>query len=118
MTEKTADERRENVAVMLDGRSYEIAIGDGLLAKAGRLLKPLLKRPVTAIVTDGNVARHHLASLETSLDASGIRATAILLPPGETTKSFTHLAELCDRLAGGGVERDQAAAGREENAGG
>ncbi|MBC8038378.1 MAG: 3-dehydroquinate synthase [Rhizobiales bacterium] len=105
MTDRSASERRESVAVALGNRSYGIVIGDGLLAEAGRLVKPLLKRPVTAIVTDENVARHHLASLEASLGAHGIRTAAIVLPAGEATKSFTHLAELCDRLLAAGIER-------------
>jgi len=101
---KTGD-RREKVAVALGKRSYEILIGDGLLAEAGRLVKPLLQRPVTAIVTDENVARHHLPTLEAALAAHGIRATAIVLPAGEATKSFAHLANLCDRLLAAGIER-------------
>jgi 3-dehydroquinate synthase len=95
----------ETVTVGLGERSYEIVIGAGLLAEAGRRIAPLLARPVTAIVTDENVARHHLLALRNSLAAAGIAATAIVLPPGEATKSFKHLAELCDRLLAAGVER-------------
>ncbi len=95
----------EIVRVGLGERSYEIAIGDGLLAEAGRRIAPLLARPVTAIVTDANVARHHLVALQASLAAAGVAATPIVLPPGETTKSFKHLAELCDRLLAAGIER-------------
>ena len=40
------------VPVELGARRYEIAIGAGLLAEAGKRIKPFLKRPVTAIVTD------------------------------------------------------------------
>jgi 3-dehydroquinate synthase len=64
-----------------------------------------MKRPMTAIVTDENVAAHHLATLERALAARGIRSTAIVMPPGETTKSYKHLAELCDRLLVAGIER-------------
>jgi 3-dehydroquinate synthase len=95
----------EIVRVGLAERSYEIVIGDGLLAEAGRRIAPLLARPVTAIVTDQNVARHHLVALQNSLAAAGIAAAPIVLPPGETTKSFKHLAELCDRLLAAGIER-------------
>ena len=105
MTEPAKMERRDIVPVGLGNRSYEIAIGEGLLAEAGVLVKPLLKRAVTAIVTDENVARHHLASLESSLAHQGIRSTAIILPAGEPTKSFKHLAELCDGLLAAGIER-------------
>ena len=95
----------EIVRVGLGERSYEIVIGDGLLAEAGRRIAPLLARPVTAIVTDANVARHHLMALQNSLASAGISSTPVVLPPGETTKSFKHLAELCDRLLAAGIER-------------
>ncbi len=97
--------RRETVRVALGDRSYDIAIGEGLLGHAGEIIGPLLKRPVTAIVTDENVARAHLATLERALAAKGIRSTAIVMPPGEGTKSFRHLGELCDRLLAAGIER-------------
>lgn len=105
MTEPHAEERRETVPVALGDRSYDIHIGEGLLAHAGDIVAPLLKRPLTAIVTDENVARHHLATLERALAAKGIRSTAIIMPPGEGTKSFRHLGDLCDRLLAAGIER-------------
>ncbi len=101
MTHKT-------VAVSLGDRSYDILIGEGLLARAGALVKPHLKRQSTVIVTDENVARHHLASLQASLSAAGIASHAIIMPPGEKTKSYAALAELCDKLLAAGVERRDA----------
>jgi 3-dehydroquinate synthase len=94
-----------SVRVALGERSYDVAIGPGLLEQAGVHMRPLLKRPVTAIVTDDNVARLHLKTLEDSLAAAGIGSTSIVLPPGEATKSYHHLAVLCDRLLASGIER-------------
>ena len=54
----------ETVHVGLEGRAYDIHIGPGLLAQSGALIKPLLKRPRVAIVTDENVARLHLDNLK------------------------------------------------------
>jgi len=105
MTETDTTPRRETVAVSLGDRSYDIAIGEDLLARAGGIVAPLLKRPMTAIVTDENVARAHLARLQEALGAEGIRSTAIIMPPGEATKSYQHLAELCDKLLAAGIER-------------
>ena len=93
------------VPVNLEGRSYNISIGQNLIANAGALIVPLLKRPMTTIVTDENVAKVHLANLKTSLLASGIEAKSIILPAGEATKSYKYLAELCDGLLAAGVER-------------
>ncbi len=93
------------VAVDLGERSYEIVIGEGLLAEAGPRIKPLLKRPLAAVVTDSNVAARHLERLQHSLGEAGIRARAIVLPAGEATKSYQHLAETCDGLLSAGIER-------------
>ena len=105
MTDTTAAERRETVPVSLGDRSYDIHIGEGILARAGDIVAPFMKRPMTAIVTDENVAAAHLATLERALASRGIRSTAIVMPPGEATKSYKHLAELCDRLLVAGIER-------------
>jgi 3-dehydroquinate synthase len=95
----------KKLRVALGSRAYDIKMARGLLARAGHEIKPLLKRPFVAIVTDENVARAHLATLENSLRAQGIDSKAIILPAGETTKSYKHLAEVCDALLAAGVER-------------
>jgi 3-dehydroquinate synthase len=99
------EKRLEVVPVYLGARSYEIAIGEGLMARAGELIVPLLRRPLTAIVTDENVARLHLPALQAALAAAGISATSIILPAGERTKSFTHLATTCEQLLAAKIER-------------
>jgi len=93
------------VAVDLGSRSYGITIGEGLLKEAGQRLRPLFKRPLTAIVTDSHVAELHLEPLRQSLAAAGIEAKSIVLPAGEATKSYRHLAETCDSLLAAGIER-------------
>ena len=97
--------RRDIVSVNLGQRTYDIHIGENLLQEAGRYIAPLLSRPFAAIVTDENVARHHLKALEASLTAAGIVSVAIILPAGESTKSFNALADLCEQLLAAGVER-------------
>jgi 3-dehydroquinate synthase len=94
-----------SVAVELGSRSYEIAIGEGLLKQAGKRLRPLFKRPLTAIVTDSHVAELHLAALRLSLASAGIESKPIVLPAGEATKSYRHLADTCDGLLAAGIER-------------
>jgi 3-dehydroquinate synthase len=101
----TDNRQRNTVAVELGARAYQIHIGDGLLEEAGAFVAPLLKRPFTAIVTDENVARFHLKTLQDSLDESGVKSISIILPAGEKTKSFAALGNLCEKLLGAGVER-------------
>lgn len=93
------------VTVGLGDRAYDILIGEGLLAAAGQHVKPFIKRGVTAIVTDENVAALHLQTLQNALQAEGIRSEAIILPPGEKTKSYEQFAHVCDRLLAAGIER-------------
>jgi 3-dehydroquinate synthase len=96
------------VAVALANRSYTIKIGQNLLGHAGALIGPHLQRPFVVIVTDENVAKLHLQTLETSLNSQNIVTKSIILPAGEATKSYKYLAELCDGLLAAGVERKDA----------
>jgi 3-dehydroquinate synthase len=95
----------DRLAVELGNRSYEILIGRGLIAEAGRLLQPILRQQRVVAVTDANVARHHLEGLERSLHAAGIAVESIVLEPGEQTKSFAGLDDLVSRLLDAGIER-------------
>ena len=93
------------VRVGLGERSYDVLIGPGLLLQAADLIRERLGAPKCAIVTDENVARHHLRPLERRLAAHGRHAGTIVLAPGEATKSFAALASLCERLLEMGLER-------------
>lgn len=92
------------IPVALGERSYDVRIEAGLLARAGEILAPLAKGRRMPIVTDANVGPH-LATLQASLTAVGIASEAIILPPGESTKSWAQLEALTDRLLELGVER-------------
>ncbi|MFS0770873.1 3-dehydroquinate synthase [Sphingomonas sp. 1P08PE] len=92
------------VTVALGDRSYPIFIESGLLARAGEHLGPLARGRPMAIVTDENV-RPHLATLQDALTRADIASEALVLPPGEATKSWERLAEVCDWLLRRGVER-------------
>ncbi len=93
------------VPVSLGDRSYEVAIAPGALAQAGERLARFAPRNRFAVVTDAHVAAVHLQTLTASLAASGITAETIVLPPGESTKSWAKLEALTDRLLDFGVER-------------
>ncbi len=86
------------IVVGLGDRAYPVQIGPGLLGQAGRRILPLLKRARTAVVTDETVAGLHGPALTASLAGAGIEAPLIVLPAGEETKSFSHLADLSGRL--------------------
>ena len=86
------------IEVGLGDRAYPVLIGPGLLGQAGQLIQPLLRRARTAVVTDETVADLHGQTLAASLAEAGIEAPLLVLPPGEETKSFGHLAALSGRL--------------------
>jgi len=96
----------ETVCVGLGDRSYDVVVGPGLIAEAGAWIAPLLPRPRVVIVTDEAVAALHLPALRDGLEAGGVSAEAIVLPPGESTKSMARLAEVVERLLSLNVERD------------
>ncbi|WP_205042259.1 3-dehydroquinate synthase [Rhodoligotrophos defluvii] len=95
----------ETVMVELGDRRYPVHVGPALLARAGELVRPLLARPHTAVVTDETVAALHLERLQASLAATGISAEVIIVPPGEQSKSFAALERVCDSLLGAAIER-------------
>ncbi len=93
------------IDVPLAGRAYPIHIERGGLARLGELVAPLGGRNRVAVVTDATVAPLHLAAVTASLERSGRSAEPVVLPPGEATKDWHHLAELTERLLALGVER-------------
>jgi len=95
----------ERVPVALGARTYDILIGEGVLADAGRYIRPLLRHPRVIVVTDEQVAPLHLAPLQQSLEESGIDHRVIVLPAGEQTKDFAHVETLTTRILDAGVER-------------
>ncbi len=95
----------ERVHVGLGARAYDIEIGPGLLAQAGGLIAPLLKRPHVAVITDENVAGLHLEALRKGLAAKGITLVSLTLPAGETTKSWPHFERAVEWLLDEKIER-------------
>ncbi|HEX5666029.1 MAG TPA: 3-dehydroquinate synthase [Hyphomicrobium sp.] len=95
----------KTVPVSLGSRSYNVLIGPGLLPETGRLIATRIGKGKCGIVTDENVARHHLATVEASLKAENRFAGSIVLPPGESTKCFAQLTKLSEGLLEMGLER-------------
>ena len=91
--------------VELDARRYPVVIETGLLGQAAARLAPLAPRGrAMVIVADAQVAPH-LETLRNGLTAAGIASEPIVLPSGESTKSWAMLEELCEGLLELGVER-------------
>ena len=95
----------EALRVELGSRSYDILVGDGLIASAGRSIAPLLSQSRVVVVTDRDVARHWLEPLQTALRDAGIESDVVTLDPGEQTKDFDHLRLVVEHLLDLRVER-------------
>lgn len=104
-TTNEAGQPQAGVRVELGERSYDIEIGGGLLNRAGKMIADRAGRRKCAILTDENVAPLHLEKLQQGLDQAGLSHDVIILPPGEATKSFTPLANACERLLAMQIER-------------
>jgi 3-dehydroquinate synthase len=93
------------VRVDLAGRAYEVLIGRQLLARAADLIGERFGTAKCAIVTDENVATRHLGDLASRLAALGRLAGSKILAPGEASKSFETLQQLCESLLAMRLER-------------
>ncbi len=96
---------RDVVEVELGSRRYDIVIGGGLLAEAGARIARLAPGAACAIVTDENVAKFHLSTVENSLSAAGVRHSKIVIPAGESSKSWPIFSKTCDDIIAARVER-------------
>jgi 3-dehydroquinate synthase len=93
------------VKVALGDRSYDIVIGRGMIASLGARITALRPGAKTIIVTDENVARHHLGALEASLAGAGVSASRIVVPVGEGSKSFRGFEQVCEAIIAARIER-------------
>ncbi|NLW07917.1 MAG: 3-dehydroquinate synthase [Clostridia bacterium] len=96
------------VKVNLGDRSYYIHCGVGLLAEAGRLLKPLKLAAPCLVVSNPTVAELYWPQLEQSLREEGWQPHLTLVPDGEEAKSLKVAAELYDACLAAGIERGAA----------
>jgi len=95
---------QNKVTVGLGDRAYDIHVGEGMLRRAGELLKPYAKGLVP-VVTDSHVADIHLSPLLDVLRRADIEARAIVMPPGEVSKSFAGLERLSGALLDMEIDR-------------
>jgi len=86
------------IRVDLAGRGYDIAIGRGLIDRAGDLCRPLLAAPRVIIVSDETVASLYGARLAASFDKAGVAATSVTVPAGESSKEFGAFGHLLGEL--------------------
>src|SRR5258708_39597612 len=94
------------VNVALGNRAYDIVIGRGAAASLGTRIAALKPGARLAIITDENVARAHLATIESDLAASQMKTSRVVVPAGEGSKSFASFERVCDALIEARIERN------------
>lgn len=94
------------VRVDLGARSYDILIGDGLVARAGSWLAPFVGQSRAFVVSDATVWSLHGDDLRAGLKTNGIDVIEKVLPAGESTKNWVQLGGVLDWLLAGGAGRD------------
>lgn len=94
--------------VILSSARYDVVIGDGLLARAGALLTPVLPQKRVVVVSDANVARLHMPAVLASLDGTGFTTSTVIVPAGEASKNMDTWQSVVDQLLEARVERRTA----------
>ena len=84
--------------VALGQRSYDIIVGQGLLANAHVWIVPKLASKRVMLVSDETVAKHYADALKANLIAHGIRVDVLTVPAGEGSKCFSTLERLMDAM--------------------
>ena len=82
------------VRVSLGDRAYDVHVGRGLIDEAARHVAPVASRGRVLVVTERTVADAWLDRLRAGL--GGIDAPALVLEPGEGTKSWAGLARAAE----------------------
>lgn len=78
----------KKIRVSLKDRSYDIIIGQGLLKRAGPIIKKLNIGTDAVIITNSLVASLYARSLTASLKRAGISSAVKLVPDSERSKSY------------------------------
>ena len=94
------------INALYNGFTHKILIGNKIHNELILFLKKKQFKSKLCIVTDKNVANHHLLSLLKCLKDSNINAEVLILNPGEKTKSWYNLKKVVEWLISNQVERN------------
>ena len=87
-------------------KSYEIVIGENVLADSGRLIADRLGQRRCLIITDSNVGPLYQKRLEAVLVAAGHAVLpTLVVAAGEGSKDYATLQRLLDQILGSGIDR-------------
>jgi 3-dehydroquinate synthase len=93
------------VRVNLQERSYDIAIGVGLIAEVGSFVTARAKVSHAVVICDENVQGTHAQQVAESLASAGIGVEVLVVPAGEESKSIAMADELWQQMLSVGADR-------------
>ncbi len=93
------------VRVELGARGYDVAVGGGILAEAGKRMAPVLHDTRVIVVSDEHVAPLYLHKLSDAMAHAGIKTQSVMVAAGEASKSFAALDRLTADILATGIER-------------
>jgi 3-dehydroquinate synthase len=96
----------ERVTVPITGRSYDVVVGSGVLARAAEHLPELGSATRAFVVADRPVADAWLHPLSEALAARRIHAVLLVVPSGEEAKTLDVYATVLRQLASQEAHRD------------
>jgi len=93
------------VPVSLGPRSYDIVIGRGVIATLGARIAELRPAAKAFIVSDKNIAAHAMAAARSALTRANVATSEMVVAPGESSKSYPVLQQLCEAILDAQIER-------------
>jgi 3-dehydroquinate synthase len=94
------------VTVPVPGRAYDVTIGSGVLAEAGRAVASLTRGSVAFVVSDATVSELWFDPVAAALRDAGFSPVLLSVVDGEAAKSLDAYGALLRQLAGREAHRD------------
>ena len=103
--DKGHDSNPKIVPVSLGARSYDIVIGQGLLANADKYLAPFIANRHVIIIADENTKPIYQDALAQQLAPIVRQCDCLSVPAGEGAKSLSQFSDLMEDILALGVDR-------------
>ena len=85
--------------------NYEIIVGQNILDNCGTKIAEQLSLQHCVIISDSNVAPLYAKQVQQSLHSAGMKSNLVTVPAGESSKSLSHVEEICRKLIAAGHDR-------------
>ncbi|MGK0469458.1 3-dehydroquinate synthase [Clostridium sp.] len=97
--------KSHSILVNLPDKNYPIYIQKGLIQKIGSEIKKIYANKKIIIITDRNVESLYGDKIENSLKEENFIVKKVIIEPGEKSKSFETLQDVCEEILEFGLGR-------------